>query len=57
MNPVVFLVNSNFETQLALCPKAHTEIWCNGSTIDFGPISRGSNPRISTPLFNLGLSD
>ena len=25
-----------------------TEIWCNGSTWDFGSSSRGSNPRIST---------
>ena len=24
------------------------EIWCNGSTMDFGSISSGSNPDIST---------
>lgn len=27
---------------------AGTEIWCNGSTTDFGSVCRGSNPLIST---------
>lgn len=36
--------NYNINTTLFI------EIWCNGSTIDFGSISSGSNPDISTNI-------
>lgn len=31
--------------------RSHFDVWCNGSTTDFGSVSGGSNPPTLTLLF------